>query len=232
MSFNLHIDDRVLIGVSQNCKHLRSLDISGCHQGVTDTGIIALAQLPRLHTLYFSYLNKVSEHSVILLSHTLRLEKFVARATQFVTDQAVISLVNHCPRLYHLDLSGCFQITNAICDAFKDGTSVDNEHVTVELYLGGTSVDNVVWSAGLPNLKVSFHNLAVEQLRPDRDIILYRDEDFDSEEEEEYNEPRIPVQALEAGNIAEFDADAWEEDSDDDFLDNDDPLAAERWDLS
>ena len=37
--------------------------------------------------------------------------------------------------------------------------------------------------------------------------------------------------ALEAGNIAEFDADAWE-DSDDDFLDNDDPLAAERWDLS
>ena len=38
--------------------------------------------------------------------------------------------------------------------------------------------------------------------------------------------------ALEAGNIADFDADAWEEDSDDDFLDNDDPLAAERWDLS
>ena len=53
----------------------------------------------------------------------------------------MISLVNHCPRLYHLDLSGCFQITNAICDAFKDGTSVDNEHVTVELYLGGKNFE-------------------------------------------------------------------------------------------
>ena len=49
----------------------------------------------------------------------------------------VISLVNNCPRLYHLDLSGCFQITNRIFEAFKDGSSVDNVNVIVELHLGG-----------------------------------------------------------------------------------------------
>ena len=49
----------------------------------------------------------------------------------------MISLVNNCPRLYHLDLSGCFQITNAIFEAFKEGSSVDNENIVVELYLGG-----------------------------------------------------------------------------------------------
>ena len=35
------------------------LDISGCHHGVTDTGVIALAKLPHLHSLSLSYLNLV-----------------------------------------------------------------------------------------------------------------------------------------------------------------------------
>ena len=42
------------------------LDISGCHHGVTDTGVIALAKLPHLHSLSLSYLNKVgSAHGII-----------------------------------------------------------------------------------------------------------------------------------------------------------------------
>ena len=59
---------------------------------------------------------------------------------EFLYVSGVISLVNNCPRLYHLDLSGCFQITNRIFEAFKDGSSVDNDHVTVELHLGGNSL--------------------------------------------------------------------------------------------
>ena len=39
--------------------YFRILDISGCHQGVTDTGVISLAKLPSLHSLTLSYLNKV-----------------------------------------------------------------------------------------------------------------------------------------------------------------------------
>ena len=35
------------------------LDISGCHHGVMDTGVIALAKLPHLHSLSRSYRNKV-----------------------------------------------------------------------------------------------------------------------------------------------------------------------------
>ena len=41
------------------CSYCRILDISGCHQGVTDSGVIALARLPQLNSLTLSYLNKV-----------------------------------------------------------------------------------------------------------------------------------------------------------------------------
>ena len=46
----------------------------------------------------------------------------------------------------------------------------------------GTSVDwlsdDITWVSTFPHLKVSLHNLAIDQLQPDRDIILPRGNSF------------------------------------------------------
>lgn len=48
----------------------------------------------------------------------------------------IVSLVALCPRLNHIDLSGCFQITNKIFDAFKS-VSVHESDKKMDLILGG-----------------------------------------------------------------------------------------------
>ena len=61
------------------------------------------------------------------------------------------------------DLRLCFHICKKILfshDTYFLGTSVDMES------------DHYIWTSQLTNVKVSLQNLAMEQLRPDRDIIL------------------------------------------------------------
>lgn len=48
----------------------------------------------------------------------------------------IITLVALCPRLNHIDLSGCFQVTNKIFDAFKS-VSVNESDKKMDLILGG-----------------------------------------------------------------------------------------------
>lgn len=228
--------DIVLLSLSEGCKKLRILDISGCHT-VTDTGVMSLLKLPELESLSMSYLNQVTENSVIKLAQVGRLKKFVARATRFTTDDAISALVSLCPNLTHIDLSGCFQVTNKIFTGFKEAVNCGK---TVVLILGGTSVDwladDVDWLSGFSHLNVSMHNLAMEELRADRELVLpsYEDEENWDDEVEEYA-PHPPLSAFQQAPVEMYDGwndDDDDDDCDDDFLDNDDPLEFERWNMS
>lgn len=230
------LTDAVLASVSDGCKKLRVLDISGCH-AVTDIGVMSLAKLPELESLCLSYLNQVTEDSVIKLAHAGHLKKFVARATKFTTDDALLTLASLCPNLLHVDLSGCFQVTNRIFEGFKE-TVHDGPEKTVSLVLGGTSVDwladDVDWLSGVSHLNVSMHNMAMEELRADRDLVLpsYNEEENWDDEAEEYP-PHPPLSAFLQEPEEEFDA--WEEDycsDEDEFLYNDDALEYEQWNMS
>ncbi|XP_045193888.2 dynein regulatory complex subunit 6-like [Mercenaria mercenaria] len=228
------VTDVVLVSVSEHCKRLRYIDVSGCH-AVTDLGVKSLSQLSQLNSINISYLNQVTEDSVIKLAQVGNLVKFVARATTFPSDDVITELVTLCPRLNHIDLSGCFQVTNKMFEGFRNRPESNK---TVDLVLGGTSVDwlsdDVDWiKTGIIHLNVSMYNFAIDDLRADRDIVLpsYDEENWDDEIDE--YPPHPPLSAYQQDHVEM--CNDWcddDDDYDDDFLDNDDPLEYERWNMS
>ncbi|XP_060585756.1 uncharacterized protein LOC132741569 [Ruditapes philippinarum] len=232
------VTDSVLVSLSDHCKQLRYLDLCGCH-AVTDIGILSLARLSQLASINVSYLNQVTEDSVIKLAESCNLVKFIARATKFPSDSMIIKLVALCPRLNHIDVSGCFQITNKMFEGFTNQSRLKSD-MTVDLILGGTSVDwlsdDIDWiKTVISHVNVSMYNYAIEDLRADRDIVLpsYDDDEENWDDEAEEYPPHLPLSAYQPYEV-EMSNDwcDYDDDYEDSFLDNDDPLEDERWNLS
>ncbi|XP_052247771.1 F-box/LRR-repeat protein 7-like isoform X3 [Dreissena polymorpha] len=235
LSFSRHVLDTTIISLVQNARNIRVLDISGC-SSLTDAGVISLAHLRKLQRLSVSYLpnSQVSSESIDRIVQNGQLHALVAQATKCVTDEVIISLATLCPCVEYVDVSGCFQITARIFEAFRMDSSVQRQ-AKIELKLGGTAIDwesyQVDWVSGFSHLDVSMHNLAINALRPDMDIILPSYDDDDGWEEGEDFAPHLPVEAYQPDNV-DIDDD-WDEDYyGDGFLENDDPLEQEQWNMS
>jgi hypothetical protein len=54
----------------------------------------------------------------------------------FFDISVIIKLVALCPRLNHIDVSGCFQITNKMFEGFTNQSRLKSD-TTVDLILGG-----------------------------------------------------------------------------------------------
>ncbi|KAL5016544.1 hypothetical protein ScPMuIL_006133 [Solemya velum] len=251
LSFNDLVNDEVLCCIAGGCISLQCLDIAGCHWSVTDTGVQSLANCCQLHTLNISYLNKVTDVSLELVAIQGRLKKLVARACSELTDSGIVSVSVFCPHLQHLDLSGCLKISNK---ALENWTGANERHTPNDLVLitGGTSMELELVDLSSASVTIDNQDYSQARLRTDREIILPAEDEFSSGEEgetiadqrdeetegydgkvENTNKLNILSEGHAAGAEVDFD-DEWDqfEDAEDGFLLGDDPLEAERWNMS
>ncbi|XP_063447779.1 F-box/LRR-repeat protein 2-like [Mytilus trossulus] len=235
MSQNLVVNDDLLSAIAIGCPFLETLDISSCHRDVTGVGVKALGFCSSLTTLDISYLYKVDDESIQVLSRNGRLRSLTARACSGLTDSAFEDLACLCPNLESLDVSGCLDITNHTVTSFLE-SPVSDQDKKLMLCIGGTSVVEEDLDLNHPYITFCVHDLSQNYLRADTGIILPDpDPDTDSEDDENSENKPVSVSVVAAG--AEMD-NGWEESeydmycNDDDLLYGDDPLEMERFEFS
>ncbi|KAL3857963.1 hypothetical protein ACJMK2_012587 [Sinanodonta woodiana] len=234
VSFNLAVNDSVLKAISDSCEDLEILDISGCHHGVTGFGVSYLSQSSCLHTVNLSYLPKVSGSSVKLLAQSGNLRSLKLQADTGITDEVLETVAVLNPQLELLDVSGNIQITVKTLKAFIQ-VATNYPESRIQLILGGCSV-LLEDLANLPaGVSVSLLDLSRSHLRPDREIILPAEDELVSSDDENDKMGYPSAEGFACDLDAGFDEIVWDDyddDNGDDYLDNDDPLEAERWKLS
>ncbi|KAI0212378.1 hypothetical protein LSAT2_002710 [Lamellibrachia satsuma] len=233
LSNNLAVDDNVLAALGQGCKKLRILDVTSCHRGVTDAGLVSLSQCPLLHDLSLSYLHKITDSGLEAIVHISRLTRLIARCCGGITDSVLQLLSIMCFDLCTLDLSGNQQITNVTMQAFLESLAAAPER-QLSLYIGGTSItsDDVIVT---DNMTLCSRDVSVHHFRQDRDLMInlgfYDSDDSDEGEHADYlNESNSHSE----GHGAASERVVWapSEEMAELFLECDDPLAAEEWDIS
>ncbi|XP_076106840.1 putative RNA-binding protein EEED8.10 isoform X2 [Mytilus galloprovincialis] len=141
MSQNLVVNDDLLSAIAIGCPFLETLDISSCHRDVTGVGVKALDFCSSLTSLDISYLYKVDDESIQVLSRNGRLRCLTARACSGLTDSAFEDLACLCHNLESLDVSGCLDITNHTVTSFLKSPGSDQEK-TLLLCIGEPDTDS------------------------------------------------------------------------------------------
>ncbi|XP_014669917.1 PREDICTED: putative RNA-binding protein EEED8.10 isoform X2 [Priapulus caudatus] len=142
LSENAGTTDRVLRDVASGCKHLQHLNVSSCSNGVGDDGIRSLAKLPCLTSLLANYLGNVTDDSIRQLAYRGRLEVLEVKACIRLTDEGVISIGLHCPRLRHLDVCGNEAMTFELVRTLFRACEERQNDVTLQLLAGDDSSDD------------------------------------------------------------------------------------------
>ncbi|VDI30606.1 Hypothetical predicted protein [Mytilus galloprovincialis] len=106
MSQNVIVNDDLLSAIAIGCPFLETLDISCCHRDVTGVGIKALGFCSSLTSLDISYLYKVDDESIQVLSRNGRLRSLTARACSGLTDSGT-SVVEEDLDLNHPYITFC-----------------------------------------------------------------------------------------------------------------------------
>lgn len=239
MSQNLTVNDDLLSAIAIGCPFLETLDISCCHRDVTGAGVKALGFCSNLTSLDISYLHKVDDESIQVLSRNGRLKSLTARACSGLTDSAFEDLACLCPNLESLDVSGCLDITNHTVTSFLQSPVSDQERKLM-LCIGGTSVVEEDLDLNHSYITFCVHDLSQNYLRADTGIILPDPEpDTDSEDDDNSETKPVSVSVVAAGAEMDNDMDnGWEESdynmyyNDDELLYGDDPLEMERFEFS
>lgn len=224
LAHNRTVNDNALFAISRGCNRLRQLDISGCHKGVTDASLSHLSRCPRLKELKISYLDKVTDTGLCSLACQGQLECLQARGCSNIGNTGVQTLVEFSSHIRCLDISGCERVGTAAVEAWADIVSSRVHKLVV--VVGGTSIeeDYPKSVSHISQLELSYSNFCLEHLCPDRIDRTgirhrYGLEEDESGWEEYYDGP--------AG--ANYDA---LQQYGEDYLENDDPLAQEDYELS
>uniref|UniRef100_A0A0C9PYC4 EBF1 protein n=1 Tax=Fopius arisanus TaxID=64838 RepID=A0A0C9PYC4_9HYME len=98
---DVNIFDDLFIEIAKNCRHLRSLDISGS-SFVTDRGLNALASYTNLERLIINYVPEVSDDCLAKF-HSLKILQCVG--CEDVRDEGIIFLLQNARELQVLDVS-------------------------------------------------------------------------------------------------------------------------------
>jgi hypothetical protein len=145
-NINVHgcdnITDRAIDALTANCKHIRSLDLYGCDKltdaslksiafnsmkieeidigkcsAITDEGVKILSlNCTELLSFDGSSCYKLSDDSVIYLAtNCIKLEFLALEFCEKLTNQC-IQYISDCKHLKHLDLNGCYKITDEWTD--------------------------------------------------------------------------------------------------------------------
>ncbi|CAN7984767.1 unnamed protein product [Ixodes hexagonus] len=208
---NKAVTDVAIGAICRCCTKLRSLNISGCHLGITDKSCGHLSRSPRLRDLKMSYLGQITDSGLGTLSCQGQLNSIELRGCPQVSDTGVLMLVELCRDLQSLDVSGCDLVTNA---AVTGCLSIVTERPhKLTLFVGGKSSEE---------LDVSHFNRCIEHLRPDRmERLGMHEDEFMEGYEGKYAKPWWDAEG-ENHMAEEFE----------DFLENDDVLMEEAYELS
>lgn len=157
----------------------------GCN-AVSNEGIAAIASLPILDELVMSYMGKVSDDA---LAHMEQLKRLQCRGCPNLTDDGTSALIQLCPQLEELDLSGCDCITNATLEVAVKATRVRKSNTILKVIVGGTGAHPEKLTEISPLLQIVNVDLSDTHMRPDFDhggFFPSEDDDIDQDDDEEF----------------------------------------------
>ncbi|ORX92118.1 RNI-like protein [Basidiobolus meristosporus CBS 931.73] len=116
------ISDSGILALAQNCRKLKSVDISYCG-AVTDQSILALAtQCPELEHLSMGYCDKISDVGVITLANCLPYIRSIdITFCGQISDVSVKALLGKCLRLESLKMGYCVHVTKEAIHSIPEG---------------------------------------------------------------------------------------------------------------
>jgi len=220
-----------------------------------------LGSLKLLRTLYACHLQKITDASLIDTVRNGSLTKLCVQGCKSLSDKLLEEIAQHNPLLEELDVAGIPEITRRGLESLAKGSQLGNRDrkmlvfiPNISVYISNSSVKKDPSAQSLDKLNLSTtyrplyktrmqwvclsdeermsldnHN---EEMRCGGIQLLDRSESgpaelYDSEEDFENFEISDPIDDYEAGG---YNGDS--DDFYDEFLDNDDPLEYERFDLS
>ncbi|XP_068991608.1 F-box/LRR-repeat protein 20 isoform X2 [Neodiprion pinetum] len=181
VGWNPVVTNNFLLAVAAQCVLLKRIDLTGCNT-VTDEGIAAIASLPKLNELLISYMGHVSDDA---LPHMQQLKHLECRGCPRLTDSGTSALIQVCPQLELLDLSGCDCITNSTLEVAVKATKVRTNNSILKIIVGGTgtNLDELIEIS--PLLQIVNVDLSHTHMRPDFDHGRYfPSEDDDSDKDD------------------------------------------------
>ncbi|XP_046742693.1 F-box protein SKIP2-like isoform X2 [Diprion similis] len=181
VAWNPVVTNKFLIAVAAQCVLLKHIDISGCNP-VTDEGIAAIASLPKLEDLLINYMGHVSDDALPLMHQLKHLE---CQGCPHLTDFGTSALIQVCPQLELLDLSGCNCITNSTLEVAVKATKVRTNNSILKIIVGGTGTNLDELTEISPLLQIINVDLSHTHMRPDFDhggFFPSEDEDSDKDD--------------------------------------------------
>ncbi|KAI3632833.1 hypothetical protein MIR68_008908 [Amoeboaphelidium protococcarum] len=143
------VSDEFIEKLAINCAKLEQLSVDQCSQ-LTNRSLQFLNGLTDLKRLNFTLLSNITNYGINNLiagskfSCNLR-EIYLGKCTN-ITNEAVITIANHCPSLKHIYLAGCSAITD-------EGIIYLVTHCAITvLSIPGTSITDASLSAAVSNL--------------------------------------------------------------------------------
>ncbi|KAL9651196.1 hypothetical protein ABK040_008267 [Willaertia magna] len=110
----------------ENCKQLKSLNLTGCHlfdlSGITNNENIELIGLPYLEKLNVMGCKLTNDKCLQKLVewNCKNLKELVLAFSDLITDDGVILIIKYCKFLTHLNLKRCIQLTDKILFEIKN----------------------------------------------------------------------------------------------------------------
>ncbi|KAJ5084514.1 hypothetical protein NUU61_009093 [Penicillium alfredii] len=119
-----NITDSAVIHLVKSCNRIRYIDLACCNR-LTDTSVQQLATLPKLRRIGLVKCQSISDRSILALAqpkvtHPLIscLERVHLSYCILLTQGGIHALLNNCPRLTHLSLTGVPRFLRAELTAF------------------------------------------------------------------------------------------------------------------
>lgn len=148
---------------------------------MTDTGLAAIATLPKLEKLIINYIKKITDNG---LENMCGLKELECRKCRWISDQGMSMFIRSSPHLQLLDISGCIHITNVTLDAAKDACNTRSNNLMLKMIIGNTTIFTAKEEQTSPLLQIVNVDLC------DDDVFIF-DEDLIDEDIYDGNESWI-----------------------------------------
>ncbi|CAL5867420.1 uncharacterized protein PFLUO_LOCUS1639 [Penicillium psychrofluorescens] len=107
-----NITDSAVMHLIKSCNRIRYIDLACCNR-LTDTSVQQLATLPKLRRIGLVKCQSITNKSIVALARpksnypvTSSLERVHLSYCTQLNEEGIFTLLNHCPRLTHLSLTG------------------------------------------------------------------------------------------------------------------------------
>ncbi|XP_044001407.1 receptor like protein 21-like [Aphidius gifuensis] len=131
-----NIDDNTIIAIANNCKNLKSLDISGNSDDISETALVALTKLENLEILSVSSRN-ISDSFIIRLKG---LKEFNCGHCRNLTDTGIIQFIKNNPDLEDIHAVGIDNITIDLVIGADQATKNRTNGIILRLRISNKSI--------------------------------------------------------------------------------------------